>query len=122
VLSSLVAGLLVAYWHHYRRRYRLVGHLFQGRCRTPAVDADAYLSVAAVTSSATRWPPGSRPRHGNTAGRAAAPTPWANPTHSWHQTPGTSNWRERRASGRSAGGSSCWPRIQRSRWCGAMIG
>ena len=36
VLSRLLAGLLVAYWHHYRRRYRLVGHLFQGRCKTPA--------------------------------------------------------------------------------------
>jgi putative transposase len=43
VLSRLLAGLLVAYWHHYRRRYHLVGHLFQGRCKTPAVEADAYL-------------------------------------------------------------------------------
>src|SRR6516164_553086 len=25
-LSRLLAGLLVAYWHHYRRRYGLVGH------------------------------------------------------------------------------------------------
>jgi putative transposase len=39
----LLAGLLVAYWHHYRRRYHLVGHLFQGRCKTPAVDIDSYL-------------------------------------------------------------------------------
>jgi putative transposase len=42
-LSPLLAGLQVAYWHHYRRRYQLVGHLFQGRCKTPAVEADAYL-------------------------------------------------------------------------------
>jgi putative transposase len=42
-LSALLAGLQVAYWHHYRRRYDLVGHLFQGRCKTPAVEADAYL-------------------------------------------------------------------------------
>jgi putative transposase len=42
-LSRLLAGLVVAYWHHYRRRYALVGHLFQGRCKTPAVEADAYL-------------------------------------------------------------------------------
>jgi putative transposase len=33
----------VAYWHHYRRRYQLVGHLFQGRCQTPAVEVDSYL-------------------------------------------------------------------------------
>jgi putative transposase len=43
VLSSLLAGLMVAYWHHYRRRYQLVGHLFQGRCKPPAVEADPYL-------------------------------------------------------------------------------
>jgi putative transposase len=43
VLSRLVAGLLVAYWHHYRRRHGLVGHLFQGRFKSPAVEADAYL-------------------------------------------------------------------------------
>lgn len=42
-LSRLVAGLLVAYWHHYRRRYQLVGHLFQGRCKSPAVDRESYL-------------------------------------------------------------------------------
>jgi len=42
-LSPLLAGLQVAYWHHYRRRYQLVGHLFQGHCKTPAVEADDYL-------------------------------------------------------------------------------
>jgi REP element-mobilizing transposase RayT len=42
-LSRLMAGLLVAYWHHYRRRYGLVGHLFQGRFKSPAVEADEYL-------------------------------------------------------------------------------
>jgi putative transposase len=42
-LSRLVAGLLVAYWHHYRRRYGLVGHLFQGRFKSPAIEAEAYL-------------------------------------------------------------------------------
>jgi len=42
-LSRLVAGLLVSYWHHYRRRYRLVGHLFQGRFKSPAVEAEPYL-------------------------------------------------------------------------------
>jgi putative transposase len=41
-LSRLVAGLLLAYWHHYRRRYGLVGHLFQGRFKSPAAQADRY--------------------------------------------------------------------------------
>ena len=42
-LSPLLAGMMVAYWHHYRRRYQLVGHLFQGRCKTPTVEAEAYM-------------------------------------------------------------------------------
>jgi putative transposase len=42
-LSRLMAGLLVSYWHHYRRRYGLVGHLFQGRFHSPAVQAEGYL-------------------------------------------------------------------------------
>jgi putative transposase len=42
-LSALMAGLLVAYWHHYRRRYALVGHLFQGRFKSTAIEADEYL-------------------------------------------------------------------------------
>jgi REP element-mobilizing transposase RayT len=39
-LSRLVAGLLVAYWHHYRRRYALVGHLLQGRFKSPVIEAE----------------------------------------------------------------------------------
>jgi hypothetical protein len=42
-LSTLLAGLLVSYWHHYRRRYGLVGHLFQGRCKSPAVETDGCV-------------------------------------------------------------------------------
>jgi putative transposase len=42
-LSRVIAGLGVAYWHHYRRRHGLVGHLFQGRFKSPAVDGDQYL-------------------------------------------------------------------------------
>ena len=42
-LSPLLAGLLVSHWHHYRRRYQLVGHLFQGRCKTRALEAEEYL-------------------------------------------------------------------------------
>jgi len=42
-LSGMMAGLLVAYWHHYRRRHGLVGHLFQGRFKSPAIEAEPYL-------------------------------------------------------------------------------
>jgi putative transposase len=42
-LSAFVAGLLRSYVHYYHRRYRFVGHLFQGRFKSPAVAADSYL-------------------------------------------------------------------------------
>jgi putative transposase len=34
---------LVAYWHYYRRRHGLVGHLFQNRFKSPAIETDRYL-------------------------------------------------------------------------------
>ena len=34
-LSPLLAGLLRAYVHHFHRRHRFVGHLWQGRFKTP---------------------------------------------------------------------------------------
>lgn len=43
LLSRLMAGLLVAYGHHYHRRYDYVGHLWQGRFKSPAVERDTYL-------------------------------------------------------------------------------
>ena len=42
-LSPFVAGLLRAYVHYAHRRYGFVGHLWQGRFKSPAVDCDTYL-------------------------------------------------------------------------------
>jgi putative transposase len=42
-LSPLLAGLLRAYGHHVHRRYGFVGHLWQGRFKSPAVQRDGYL-------------------------------------------------------------------------------
>jgi putative transposase len=42
-LSSYVAGLLRAYVHYYNRRYAFVGHLWQGRFRSPAVEVEDYF-------------------------------------------------------------------------------
>jgi putative transposase len=42
-LSRLMAGLLRAYVHYYHGRYDFVGHLFQGRFKSPAIEADSYL-------------------------------------------------------------------------------
>jgi putative transposase len=42
-LSALLAGLLRSYVHYYNRRYGFVGHLWQGRFKSPAIEAESYL-------------------------------------------------------------------------------
>ena len=42
-LSPLMAGMLRAYVHYFNRRYGFVGHLFQGRFKAKAVEAETYL-------------------------------------------------------------------------------
>jgi len=42
-LSGLMAGLLRSYVHYFNRRHGFVGHLWQGRFKSPAVEAERYL-------------------------------------------------------------------------------
>jgi putative transposase len=42
-LSPLMAGLLRAYVHHCHRRHGFVGHLWQDRFKSPAIQRDNYL-------------------------------------------------------------------------------
>ena len=42
-VSPLMAGLLRAYVHHCDRQYGFVGHRFQGRFKSPAVQGEGYL-------------------------------------------------------------------------------
>jgi len=42
-LSRLMAGLLRAYSHHCHRRHGFIGHLWQGRFKSPAVQCADYL-------------------------------------------------------------------------------
>jgi putative transposase len=42
-LSGMVAGLLRSYVHYHHRRTGFVGHLWQGRFKSPAVQAQPYL-------------------------------------------------------------------------------
>jgi putative transposase len=42
-LSAFVAGLLRSYVHYFHRRYHFVGHLWQGRFKSPAVETETYL-------------------------------------------------------------------------------
>ncbi len=42
-LSKIMQGLQFTYTQHYNRRYRTVGHLFQGRDKAILCDGEAYL-------------------------------------------------------------------------------
>jgi REP-associated tyrosine transposase len=42
-LSPLMAGLLRSYTHHFHKRHGFVGRLWQGRFKSPAVEAEGYL-------------------------------------------------------------------------------
>jgi putative transposase len=42
-VSTLMAGLLRAYVHHCHRRHGFVGHRWQGRFKSPAVQCSEYL-------------------------------------------------------------------------------
>jgi putative transposase len=42
-LSAMMAGLLRAYVHYFNRRWGFVGHLWQGRFHSPAVQTEGYL-------------------------------------------------------------------------------
>jgi putative transposase len=41
-LSSLMAGLLLAYVRYFHQRYGFVGHLWQGRYKSPVVGREGY--------------------------------------------------------------------------------
>ena len=41
-LSSLMAGLLLAYVRYCNRQHNFVGHLFQGRFKSPLVQREGY--------------------------------------------------------------------------------
>lgn len=42
-LSPLLAGLLRSYVHYFNRQYGFVGHLWPGRCKSPAIQAEGYV-------------------------------------------------------------------------------
>jgi putative transposase len=42
-LSSFMAGILRSYVHFYHGHYGYVGHLFQGRFKSPVIEAERYL-------------------------------------------------------------------------------
>src|SRR5438270_4268141 len=41
-LSAVMAGLLVAYVRYFHRRHGFVGHLFQGRFKSPIIQREGY--------------------------------------------------------------------------------
>lgn len=121
-LSRLMAGLLVAYWHHYRRRYGLVGHLFQGRFRSPASRQSVICSVADGMWNAIRSKRASSQSHGSTAGRVAEPMRAARWMACWRSTLGSRDWQRKRPDGRRCGASFYWGRIRTRQWYASRIG
>ena len=43
-LSKIMQGLQLRYTGYFNRKYKKVGHLFQGRYKAILCDRDAYLS------------------------------------------------------------------------------
>ena len=64
-LSARMAGLRRADIHHVHRRHGFVGHLFRGRFKSPAIEADSYLLTCGRSIE----------RHPREAGMVALP--WA---------------------------------------------
>ena len=64
-LSKWLAGMLRAYVHYFNRRYRFVGHLWQGRFKSPAIQCEGYLLSCGRYIEAQ--PPGGRVGDGTVA-------------------------------------------------------
>ena len=47
-LAKLMQGLALSYYHHYRRKNKYVGHLWQGRFKSHFIENDKYLITAAL--------------------------------------------------------------------------
>ena len=41
-------GLQLAYWHYYKKRYKYVGHIFQGRYKSNIIENENYLFNAGL--------------------------------------------------------------------------
>jgi putative transposase len=116
-LSRVMAGLLVAYVRYVQRRHHFVGHVFQGRFKSPAVEAETYLLSCGryivernpLAAGLTTAPWAYR------CGPVAGPMPSAKPTPCWRPTLGMSSCLRSRAVGKRCGRSSCSARIPRIR-------
>ena len=42
-ISKMMQGLQLAYFHYHRKRYKYVGHLYQGRFKSKVIETDEYL-------------------------------------------------------------------------------
>ena len=90
-LSRLMAGLLVAYARSLNRRHGFVGHLFQGRFKSPVVQREGYWLSCGRYIERNRSRRAYARHLGSTLGRAAGLTPWARLTRWYRKTPATQN-------------------------------
>ena len=47
-ISKMMQGLQLAYWHYYKKRYKYVGHVFQGRYKSNIIENENYLFNAGL--------------------------------------------------------------------------
>ena len=47
-LAKVMQGISLSYHHYYRRKNGYVGHLWQGRFKSPIIEDDQYLLTAAL--------------------------------------------------------------------------
>ena len=114
-LSVFGAGLLRAYVHYFHRRHGFVGHLWQGRFKSPAVETDEYLLSCG------------RYIERNPVEAEMVAQPWEYRWSScrayalgerdefWRRTRGTRGCRRGRVVVRGCGVSICWGTIRRRR-------
>jgi REP element-mobilizing transposase RayT len=125
-LSACLAGLLRSYVHYFNRRHGFVGHLWQGRFKSPAVEVEAYFLSCAryiernpVAAGLVTLPW----KYEWSSCRAyAAPMLLAWPTGCWRTMCGIKSWLQSRRCGSSVGGNFCWVTIPRKNSSGGTIG
>jgi len=47
-ISKVMQGIALSYYHYYRRKNGYVGHLWQGRFKSPIIEDNRYLLTAAL--------------------------------------------------------------------------
>ena len=75
-----LSGMFRAYVHFFNRRYGLLGHLWQGRFKSPAIQCEGYLLSCGQVYGRNPLEAGLVTNRGSMPGRVAGRTPPGPPT------------------------------------------